>query len=167
MAIFASQRLKSDTAVVPMTTVQRALWQMGMPILVADAVAEYKKHAKREMLWCAIRRPLLGMVALVAFICLGQQWSGAALVGAAAALLSTLFGWLVNTSELQWRTGSYSTYRDAFAVPSHVSAAVDALVCCGVPQTGISVEYLKEDPILFVEDSEQSSGIKRYDLIIW
>ena len=48
-----------------------------------------------------------------------------------------------------------------------MSAAADELLRCGVPEEQIGVEYLKNDPILFVEDAEQRSGVKRYDLIIW
>jgi hypothetical protein len=162
-----SQRLKPDTIVVSLTTVQRALWQMGSPILDAAAVAEYKKRAKLGMLWRTMRWPLLGMAALVAFECLGRQWGRAAIVGAAAVVLATLFGWLVNASDLRWLTIDYSTYRSLHAVPRHVSAAVSALVCCGVSPERIGVEYLKNDPILFVEDAEQGPGVKRYDLIIW
>src|SRR5271170_7332041 len=96
-----SQRLKPDTTVVSLTTVQRALWQLGMPILDAGAVAKYKKRAKLEMLWRSIRWQLLGMAALIGFECFGRQWSRVAVVGAAAVLLATLFGWLVNASDLQ------------------------------------------------------------------
>ena len=48
-----------------------------------------------------------------------------------------------------------------------MSAAADELLRCGVPEVQIGGEYLKNDPILFVEDAEQRSGVKRYDLIIW
>jgi hypothetical protein len=147
--------------------VQRGLWQLGMPILDAGSVAEYKKRAKLGMLWRAIRWQLLGMAALVALECLGRQWGRAALVGAEAGVLATLFSWLVYVSDLQWLTIDYSTYRSVHAVPPHVSAAASALLCCGVPQSRICVEYLKNDPILFVEDAEQGPGVKRYDLLIW
>jgi hypothetical protein len=162
-----SQRVSPDTTVVSLTTVQRALWQLGMPILDADAVAGYKKRARRGMLWRAIRWQLLGMAALVALECLGRQWKGAGVVGVDAVVLATLFGWLVNASDLQWLTIGYSTYRGVHAVPEHVSAAANALLGCGVSQDRIGVEYLKADPILFVEDAEQGPGVKRYDLIIW
>ncbi|HLX43698.1 MAG TPA: hypothetical protein VKR43_09705, partial [Bryobacteraceae bacterium] len=66
-----------------------------------------------------------------------------------------------------WLTLDYSTYRSLYAVPPHVSAAADALLDCGVSGRQIGVEYLKSDPILFVEDAEQRPGVKRYDLIIW
>lgn len=163
----SSQSLKPDTAVVSLTTVQRVLWQLGSPILDADAVAEHKKRAKLGMLWRAIRWQLLGMAALVALVSLGRQWGRAAAVGAAAVLLATLFGWLVNASELRWLTIDYSTYRSLYPVPPHVSAAANALLGCGVSPRQIGVEYLKNDPILFVEDPEQRPGVKRYDLIIW
>ncbi len=162
-----SQRLKLDAAVVSLTTVQRALWQLGMPILDAVAVVKYKKRAKLAMLWRAMRWHLLGMAALVALICIGRQWGHVATVGAAAVLLATLFAWLVNASELLWQTAGYSTYRSLYAVPPHVAAAADALLRSGVSERQIGVEYLKNDPILYVEDAEQGRGVKRYDLIIW
>jgi hypothetical protein len=169
MAILANpaQHLMPDTAVVSLTTVQRALWQLGMPVLDANAVAEYKRRAKLGLLWRAIRWQLLGMAALVALMCLGRQWGRAAVVSAAAVLLATLFGWLVNATELQWLTMGYSTYQRVHAVPRHVSAAANALLSCCVSEQQIGVEYLKSDPILFVEDAEQGTGVKRYDLIIW
>jgi hypothetical protein len=169
MAAFTnpSPRLKPDTTVVRLTTVQCALWQLGMPILDAEAVADYKKRAKIGMLWSAIRWQLLGMAALVALVCLGRQWGRVAIVGAAAVVLATLFAWLVNSSDLQWLRTGYSTYRSEHAVPTHVSAAASALLSCGVSPAQIGVEYLKSDPILFVEDAEQHPGVKRYDLIVW
>jgi len=167
MAVNPSQRLKVDIAVVPLTTAQSALWQLGMPILDAVAVAGYKKRAKLVMLWRAIRWHILGMTALVALMCIGRQWSRVAMVAASAVLLATLFGWLVNASELLWQTIGYSTYRSLYEVPPHVAAAVDALLSGGVSEKQIRVEYLKNDPILYVEDAEQSGGVQRYDLIIW
>lgn len=167
MAVNPSQRLKVDTAVVSLTTAQSALWQLGMPILDALAVAQYKKRAKLVMLWRAIRWHLLGMAALVALMCIGRQWSRVATLAAAAVLLATLFGWLVNASELLWQTIGYSTYRSLYPVPPHVAAAADALLSCGVSEKQIGVEYLKNDPILYVEDTEQRHGVQRYDLIIW
>jgi hypothetical protein len=167
MAVNPSQRLKRDTSVVSLTTVQRALWQLGMPILDAAAVAEYKKRAKLTMLWRAIRWQVLSMAALVALMCLGGQWSRVATVGAAAVLLATLFAWLVNASELLWLTIGYSTYQTLHPVPPHVSAAAEALLHRGVSERQIGVEYLKNDPILYVEDAEQGGGVRRYDLIIW
>jgi hypothetical protein len=161
-----SQRLNIDTTVISLTTVQRALWQIGTPILDAGAVAQYKKRAKLGMLWSEIRWPILGMAALVALECLGRQWRGVAGVGAAAVVLASLFAWLVSSSELQWLTIGYSTYRSVQPVPPHVSAAADALLSHGVSPGQIGVEYLKSDPILFVEDPEQIN-VKRYDLIIW
>jgi hypothetical protein len=167
MVVNSSQRLKGNTAVVSLSNVQRALWQLGMPILDAASVAEYKKRAKLAMLWRAIRWQLLGMAALVAFMGLGHQWGRVGTVGAAAVLLATLFGWLVNGSELLWLTMGYSTYRSLYAVPPHVSAAAEALVSAGIAERQIGVEYLKDDPILYVEDAEQGQGVHRYDLIIW
>jgi hypothetical protein len=162
-----STRLKPDTTIVSLTTVQRALWQLGMPILDAGAVAKYKKRAKLGMLWRAIRWQLLGMAALIGFECVGRQWGRVAVVGGAAVLLATLFGWLVNASDLQWFTIGYSTYRSVYPVPPHVSDAANALLSSGVSPRHIGVEYLKNDPILFVEDAEQGPGVQRYDLIIW
>jgi hypothetical protein len=162
-----SNRLKLDASVVPLTTVQRALWQLGMPILDTGAVLEYKKRAKLAMLWRAIRWHLLGMAALVALMCIGRQWGRVATVGAAAVLLATLFAWLVNASELLWQTISYSTYRSLHSVPPHVSAAADELLRCGVSERQIGVEYLKNDPILYVEDAGEGAGVRRYDLVIW
>jgi hypothetical protein len=119
------------------------------------------------MLWRAIRWHLLGMAALVAFMCIGRQWSRVATVAAAAVLLSTLFGWLLSTSELLWQTIGYSTFRSLYAIPPHVAAAAEALVSSGVSERRIGVEYLKNDPILYVEDAEQGPDIQRYDLIVW
>ena len=166
MTVNSSQRLKVDTTVVSLTTVQRALWELEMPILDAFAVAKYRKRAKLTMLWRAIRWQLLGMAALVAFMCIGREWGRVATVGSAAVLLATLFGWLVNASELLWLTIGYSTYRTLHAVPPHVSAAADALLRSGVSERQIGVEYLKNDPILYVEDAQQGV-VQRYDLIIW
>jgi hypothetical protein len=144
------------------------LWQLGMPILDAAAVAEYKKHAKLVMLWRAIRWQLLGMAALVAVVCLGRQWGRAAVVGASAVVLAALFGWLLSTHDLQWTAIGYGAYQSLHAVPPHVSAAASALLSCGVSPTQIGVEYLKNDPILFVEEGAgPHTGVKRYDLIVW
>jgi hypothetical protein len=82
-------------------------------------------------------------------------------------VLATLFTWLVSASDLQWHTLDYGTYREAHAIPLHVSAAANALLSYGVGESRIGVEYLKNDPILFVEDVEQPSSVRRYDLIIW
>ena len=103
MATFAnsSQRVKSDTTVILLSKVQHAVWQLGLPVLDANAVAKYKKRAKLSMLWREIRWPLLGMTVLVAFECLGRQWSRATVVGAAALLLAALFSWLVSASDLK------------------------------------------------------------------
>jgi hypothetical protein len=165
--VIPSQRLKFDPAVVSLTTVQRALWQLGMPVLNADSVAEHKKRAQLGMLWRTIRWPLLGMAALVALESLGRQWGRVAIVGAAAVVLATLFAWLVVAYDLQWLTIDYRTYRSLHVVPPHVSAAANALLCYGVSPSRIGVEYLKNDPILFVEDAEQRPGIQRHDLVIW
>ena len=159
----SQQRQRPDTAVVSLTTTQCALWQTGLPVLDANAVAEYKKRARLGMLWHAIRWHLLGMAVLVALVCVGRLWGRAAGVGAAAVLLATLFAWLVNI-DLQWLTMRYCAYKDLHTVPGHVTAAADALLSRGVSPEQIGVEYLKNDPILFVEDAEQ--GL-RCDLIIW
>lgn len=162
-----SQDEKLDTSVVSLPTVQRALWQLGMPILNAGAVADYKKRAKLGMLWSAIRWQFLGIAVLVALECLGRQWSGVGRVAGAAGMLAILLCWL-NASELRWRTIPYETFAGANQVPLHVSAAADALLCSGIAPAQIGVEYLRNDPILFVTDvEEQFPGSTRYDLIIW
>lgn len=138
-----------------------------MPVLDAAAVGGYKKRAKIGMLWRAIRWQLLGMAAVVALVCLGREWSRAANVGGAAIVLGALFGWLVIVSDLQWVAIPYNDYRGLYAVPPRVAAAASNLISCGVSPTAIGVEYLKNDPILFVEDAEQGSVVKRYDLIVW
>jgi hypothetical protein len=163
----SSPSLKADTSIVSLSNVEQALWQLGLPILDAEAVAEYKKRAKLKMLWREIRWPLLGITVLVVFECLGRQWGRATVVGVAALVLAALFSWLVNASDLQWLTIGYSTYRSLHEVPPHVSSAADALLSYGVTPQRIGIEYLKNDPILFVEDAEQLSGVRRYDLIIW
>jgi hypothetical protein len=164
MATFAipSQRLELGTAVVPLTTVQRALWQLGMPILDAGAVNEYKQRAKRIMLWNTIRWLLLSLVVLVGLVGLGRQWRHAVAVGAAAVVLAGVFSWFLSAVDLRWSIMGYGAYQSEHAVPLHVSAAANALLSHGVAEESIGVEYLKSDPILFVEDGE-----KRYDLIIW
>jgi hypothetical protein len=161
-----SRRFRVDTAVIPLTTVQLALWELGIPVLNAESVAAYKKRAKFGMLWRTVRWPLLGMAALVALVCLGRQWGRAAAVAAAAVVLAGLFTWLVNAFDLQWLSIGYSSYRSLHPVPPHVSAAANALVSHGISEKRIGVEYLKEDPILFVEDDEQGA-LQRYDLVIW
>lgn len=161
-----SRHFSADMDVVPLTTVQLALWEIGMPVLGADSVAEHKKRAKWGMLWRAMRWLLAGVAALVGLMCLGRQWGRAAAVGAAAVVLVALFTWLLSAYDLQWVTTGYRGFRALQAVPAHVSAAVDALVSRGVSEKRIGVEYLKDDPILFVEDDEHASP-RRYDLIIW
>jgi hypothetical protein len=157
-----SERLEFGAQVVTLSDTQRALWRLGMPILDAGAVAEYKTRAKRVMLWRAIRWLLLAMTALVALVGLGRQWNRAAAVGAAAVALASLFAWLVSRLDLRWSTVPYDAFRRGHSVPGHVSTAATALLEYGVAPESIAVEYLKSDPILFVEDDE-----KRYDLIIW
>lgn len=162
-----SQDVKLETSVVSLFTVQRVLWQLGMPILNAGAVADYKKRAKLGMLWSAIRWQFLGFAVLVALECLGRQWGGVARLAGAAGMLATLLCWL-NASELRWRTMPYDSFASANQVPLHVSAAADGLLSSGIAPEQIGVEYLRNDPILFVMDAEeQFPGSKRYDLIIW
>jgi hypothetical protein len=162
-----SQDVKLDTFVVCLSTVQRALWLLGMPILDAGAVANYKKRAKLGMLWGSIRWQFLAIAVLVALECLGRQWGGVARVAGAAGMLVTLLCWL-NASELRWRTIPYETFAKANRVPLHVSAAADGLLRSGMAPGQIGVEYLRHDPILFATDAEeQFPGSKRYDLIIW
>lgn len=155
------------TSVVSLTGLQQALWQIGLPILDGDAVAAHKKTARRIMLWRAVRWQLLAMAVLVGFECLGRDWLRASFVGAAALTLAGLFAWLVNVSDLRWATMDYPAYKNLHGVPAHVSATADALVRCGVAETSLGVEYLKNDPILFVEETGELSQIKRYDLVIW
>ena len=164
--VIPSQRLKLDTAVVAITTIQRALWRLDVPILDAVAVAEYKKRAKTAMLWRTIRWLLLGIAALIALECLGRQWDRIAVAATAAVTLAALFSWLVSSHDLRWMTVGYGAYRSSQAVPPHVSATANALLSCGVCEERMGVEYLKTDPILFVEDAEQLPTV-RYDLIIW
>jgi hypothetical protein len=163
--VIPSKQLTYSTTVVPLTTVQSALWKLGMPILDASAVTGYKKRAQREMLWRAVRWQILAAIALVAVIALGRQPGRIAAVAAAATTLTLLFGWLVNTSDLQWASVDYLAYQRLSPVPLHVSSAASALIERGVPQQAIGVEYLKADPVLFVRDTED--GSKRYDLIVW
>jgi hypothetical protein len=162
-----SRCLKPDTALVSLTTVQYTLWKLGMPILDADSVNQYKKRAKLAMLWRAVRWVLLAIAVLVAFECLGRQWGRAAVVGRAAVALASLYTWLVSASELKWKKIDYGTYRSLDAVPPSVAVAADQLLSCGVSPSQLGVEYLKNDPILFVEDPEQTGGSRRYDLIVW
>jgi hypothetical protein len=155
------------SSIVCLTDLQQTLWQLGLPILDSKAVAEHKKRAKRSMLWHAIRSPLLGMTALVAFECLGRDPHRAGMVGAAVVVLATLFAWLVYAYDLQWTVLDYKTYQSLSVVPAHVAAAADALVQCGVAQSRIGVEFLKNDPILFVKEGNGHAAVKRYDLIVW
>ena len=114
-----TQRLGPDAAVVSLSTVQQALWQLRLPVLDSGAVARYKKRAKLGMLWRAVCWQLAGMAALVAFECIGRQWRGAATVAAAAVVLAVLFSWLVSASELRWLTIDFGTYRTLHPVPEH------------------------------------------------
>ena len=66
-----------------------------------------------------------------------------------------------------WQSIGDSTYRNLYEVPHHVAAAAEALLSCGVSERQIGVEYLKNDPILYLEDADQRGGVQRYDLIIW
>jgi hypothetical protein len=159
----SSQRLQ-PTNVVALTKVQHALWHLGMPILDAAAVVQYKTRAKREMLWRAIRWHVVAAAALVAVIGLGRQWNRVASITAAAGALLGFFGWLLYACDLRWATKKFTDAQGVMTIPPHVSTAATALVTSGVPQESIGIEYLKTDPILFVEDPEDA---KRYDLIIW
>jgi len=115
--------------------------------------------------WRAVRWQILAAIALVAVIALGRQPGRIAAVAAAATTLTLLFGWLVNTSDLQWASVDYLAYQRLSPVPVHVSSTASALIERGVPQEAIGIEYLKTDPVLFVRDTED--GSKRYDLIVW
>jgi hypothetical protein len=164
MARSISSRRLQTTNVVALTKVQHALWQLDIPILDAAAVAEYKTRAKRDMLWRAIRWHILAATALVGVVGLGRQWNRVAGVAAAAGLLIAFFAWLLHACDLQWATETLDAGQRVNQLPPHVLAAANALITHGVPQESIGVEYLKADPILFVEDPEEA---KRYDLIIW
>jgi hypothetical protein len=121
----------------------------------------------------AISWPFLAVALLVAFECLGRHWGSVARVASAGTALMALFSWLLSASDLNWLTADYGTYRGLYPVPPQVSAVADALVSCGVSESRIGVEYLKSDPILFVDDQPVTSGeigepgARRYDLIIW
>jgi hypothetical protein len=156
-----------DTNIVCLTDLQRVLWQLGLPILDGKAVSSHKRRAKLLMLWRTLRWPLLGMTALMAFECLGRDAHRAGIVGGAVVVLAALFGWLANAHDLQWAVMDYGTYRSTAAVPAHVQAAAQALVQRGVAESQIGVEFLKDDPILFVEEGDQISASERYDLIVW
>jgi hypothetical protein len=115
----------------------------------------------------AIAWPVFGVALLVAFESLGQHWGRVAMVAGAGMALMTLFAWLINASDLNWLTTDYRTYLSSNSVPPHVSAVADALISHGVSENRIGVEYLKSDPILFVDDPLVEAGAKRYDLVIW
>ena len=159
----------SHTGLVPLTVIQSALWRLGLPILNSKTVARHKKRAKRGMLLRAISWPVVGVALLVAFECLGRHWGRVAIVAAAGVVLMALYSWLLSASELEWLTVGYSKYRSLYPVPPHVSAVADALVSCGVSEALIGVEYLKSDPILFVDDGigKMDGPGTRYDIVIW
>ena len=158
-------RYAIDTKVVSLSLVEQALWQLGLTILDPDKVARHRKHARFTMLWRTMRWLILGLVGLVALECLGRNWRAVGLIAGAAVMLAALFSWLVYASDLRWTEIGYDEYRNLYAVPSHVAAAADQLLRNGVSASQIRVEYLKDDPILFVEEIGFPS--KRYDLIIW
>jgi len=162
-----SRSFDAGTAVICLTQLQQTLWQLGVPILDSGAVARHKKRAKLSMLLSAIQWQLLGMTASVGFECLGRDWHRAGLVGVAALVLAGLFTWLVSISDLQWVSIDYASYENLHSVPTHVSAVANALACSGVAGSRIRVEYLKDDPILFVEENGELATIRRYNLVIW
>ena len=158
----ADQRLNFDTAVICYPDVQHALLQIGLPVLDEKAVARHKRCARLAMLWRSIQWLVVALVVLVAFESLGKKSVRLGIVCAAAFALISLFIWLVNKYDLQWATLDYSTYRNLYGVPEHVSTAADALKRFGFSDTQIGVEYLKDDPILYVKENG-----RRYSLIMW
>jgi hypothetical protein len=156
-----------STSIVCLTDLQNTLWRLGLPILDRGAVAAHKGRAKLAMLWRTIRGPVLGMTALVGFECLGRDAHRAGLVAGAVVALAILFAWLVNACDLQWTRIDYGTYRNLYGVPAHVATAAEALLQSGIAESQIRVEFLKNDPILFVEESAELSPTKRYDLLVW
>ena len=150
------------TSVLRLTNLQQTLWQLRLPVLTVGVVDRHKKYAKFAMLWNTIRWLLVGMGALIALECCGRHWTRVGFIAGAAALLAGFFAWLVSASDLQWTTADYPAYRKLYDVPAHVSAVADALVRSGVEETSIGVEYLKDDPILFVEEDGE-----RHNLVIW
>jgi hypothetical protein len=163
MAILAKS-LKSTGASICLTSVQRALLALRLPILDEAAVARHKRHAKLAMLWRSVRWPLVGISVLVAFQSLGGHWLRTGKVGAAGLLLGGLFTWLVSAADLKWCTSDYATYRSTNAVPENVAALADAVERAGVDPALIRVEFLQHDPILFVQEERSPY---RYHLAIW
>jgi hypothetical protein len=147
-----------------LTPVQRVLLQLGTPIIDSAVVARHKRHARLEMLWHAIRWPLLGIVLLLALESLGGNWLRTLKVGTAGLLLVGLFTWLVSAADLTWSVSGYAAYRSSHQVPANVAALATALEEAGIGSHQIHVEHLKNDPILFIEEAAPSG---RYDLVIW
>ena len=146
-----------------LTPVQRVLLQLGTPILDDTVVARHKRDARRAMLWRAIRWLLVGIAVLLAFESLGGNWLHTLKVGASGLLLGGLFTWL-SVIDLTWSVSDYASYRSFNKVPANVAALANALEDAGISSEHIKVEHLKNDPILFVQES--NSGC-RYDLVIW
>lgn len=152
-------------AVWCLTDLEHALWQLDLPGLPEGVIARHKRFAKLGMLWRTMRPLLFGLALLVGLECLGRDWARAGFVAASALLLAALFAWLICAVDLQWTTADYMTYSKLHPVPEHVSTAAGALVRFGISESRIGVEYLKDDPILFVTEGESSE--RRRHLIIW
>lgn len=163
MATFAKSFRITDASVC-LTGVQRALLELGVPILEEAAVASHKRRAKLGMLCRAVCWPLLAIGTLVAFESLGGHSLRTATVGLAGLVLGGLFTWLISAADLNWATSDYATFRASHAVPQNVAALAEAVERAGVEPRFIQVEFLKHDPILFVQEEESSY---RYSLVIW
>jgi hypothetical protein len=146
-----------------LTTTQRVLLELGAPILDDAVVARHKLYARRAMLWRSIRWLLVGIVLLLAFESLGGNWLRTLKVGASGLLLGGLFTWL-SVVDLTWSVTDYASYRASNKVPANVAALANALEDAGIGSQDIRVEYLKNDPILFVQETNPPC---RYDLVIW
>ena len=150
-----------STSIIELSAVQHALWRLKMPVLDSTYVASYKRRAKLGMLWNGVRWHFLAISALVALESIGHRWGAFLGVTCSAITLATLFTWLSH-HDLRWRTMPYRAFKSMTPVPEHVAAAADALISHGVAPEMIGVEYLKHDPVLFIEDDD-----RRYDLIVW
>jgi hypothetical protein len=147
-----------------LTTVQRVLLDLGTPILDEAVVARHKRSARREMLWRAIRWPLMAIAVLLVLESLGGNWLHTLKVGASGLLLGGLFTWLMSVADLNWAITDYASYRSSNIVPANVASLASTLENAGISKQDIRVEYLKNDPILFVHEVSDSG---RYDLVIW
>lgn len=155
---------ETENASTCLTNVQQVLLELGLPIIEEAAVARHKRTAKSAMLWRAVCWPVAAIVLLVAFESLGGHWLRTSVIGIAGLGLGALYTWLVSAVDLIWCTTDYATYRLSNPVPQNVAALADAVEHAGVAPELLQVEYLKHDPVLFIQ--EQNSSY-RYDLAIW